>query len=154
MQKVKMSFILDKNGTPVYSVFYDQKTIIQASKLGFTLTNNDDFNSNFKITGSEKKSVDETWKPVWGEVDEIRNHYNEVTVHLKQNATNRLLDIVFRVFADGIGFRYAFPKQPAIKYFIVTDELTQFNLTGNHKAFWIPGDYDTNEYLYTTCKLS
>jgi glucan 1,4-alpha-glucosidase len=154
MQKVKMDFTLNKDAVPVYSVSYDQKTIIQPSALGFTFVNNDNFNSNFEILGSEKRSVDETWNPVWGEVKEIRNHYNEVTVHLKQNGTNRLLDIIFRVFADGVGFRYTFPKQPGIKYFIVTDELTQFNLTGNHKAFWIPGDYDTNEYPYTTCKLS
>ncbi len=154
MQKVKMDFMLNKDGVPVYSVSYDQKTIIQPSALGFTFVNNDNFGSNFEILGSEKRSVDETWKPVWGEVNEIRNHYNEVTVHLKQNGTNRLLDIIFRVFADGIGFRYEFPKQSGIKYFIVTDELTQFNLTGNHKAFWIPGDYDTNEYQYTICRLS
>jgi glucan 1,4-alpha-glucosidase len=154
MQKVKMDFTLNKDAVPVYSVSYDQKTIIQPSALGFTFVNNDNFNSNFEILGSEKRSVDETWTPVWGEVKEIRNHYNEVTVHLKQNGTNRLLDIIFRVFADGVGFRYTFPKQPGIKYFIVTDELTQFNLTGNHKVFWIPGDYDTNEYPYTTCKLS
>lgn len=154
MQKVTMDFTLNTDGVPVYSVSYDQKVIIKPSALGFTFTNNDNFNSNFEIQGSEKRSVDETWKPVWGQVNEIRNHYEEVTVHLKQHATNRLLDISFRVFADGVAFRYEFPKQPRIKYFIVTDELTQFNLTGNHKAFWIPGDYDTNEYPYTTCKIS
>ncbi len=154
MQKVKMDFTLNNGGIPVYSVSYDQKTIIKSSALGFTFVNNDNFNSNFEILGSEKRAVDETWKPVWGQVSEIRNQYEEVTVHLKQRSTNRLLDIIFRVFADGVGFRYEFPKQPGIKYFIVTDELTQFNLTGNHKAFWIPGDYDTNEYPYTTCKLS
>ena len=154
MERVKVDFTLNNDGVPAYSVSYDQKTIIKPSTLGFTLVNNDNFNSNFEILGSEKRSVDETWKPVWGQVSEIRNHYNEVTIHLKQQSTNRLLDIIFRVFADGVGFRYQFPKQPGIKYFIVTDELTQFNLTGNHKAFWIPGDYDTNEYPYTTCKLS
>jgi len=154
MQKVKMDFTLNKEGVPVYSVSYDQKIIIKPSALGFIFVNNDNFNSNFEVLGSENKSVDETWKPVWGEVKEIRNHYEQVTVHLKQNVTNRLLDIVFRVFADGVGFRYEIPKQPGVKYFIVTDELTQFNLTGNYKAFWIPGDYDTNEYPYTTSKLS
>jgi glucan 1,4-alpha-glucosidase len=154
MEKVKMDFTLSKDGVPVYSVSYDQKTIIKPSALGFTFVDNDNFHSNFEISGSEKRSVDETWKPVWGQVSEIRNHYEEVTVHLKQQFTNRLLNIIFRVFADGVGFRYEFPKQPGIKYFIVTNELTQFNLTGNHKAFWIPGDYDTNEYPYTNCKLS
>ncbi len=154
MERVKMDFTLNKSGVPVYSVSYDQKTIIKPSALGFTFVNDDNFNSNFEILGSEKSAVDETWKPVWGQVSEIRNHYEELTVHLKQQSTKRLLDIIFRVFADGVGFRYEFPKQPGIKYFIVTDELTQFNLTGNHKTFWIPGDYDTNEYPYTTCKLS
>jgi hypothetical protein len=154
MQKVKMTFILNNKGTPLYSVSYDQKVIIQPSELGFIFTNDDDFNTNFQITTSEKKSVDETWQPVWGEVNEIRNHYEQVTVHLKQNATNRLLDIVFRIFADGVGFRYEFPQQQGLAYFIVTNELTQFNLSGNHKAFWIPGDYDTNEYPYTTSRLS
>ncbi|HSQ43912.1 MAG TPA: glycoside hydrolase family 97 protein [Ginsengibacter sp.] len=153
-QKVKLNFNLNNNGVPFYSVSFDQKIVIKPSALGFTFVNNDNFNNSFEILSSERKPVDETWKPVWGQVSEIRNHYEEVTVHLKQQSTSRLLDIVFRVFADGVGFRYEFPKQPAIKYFIVTDELTQFNLTGNHKAFWIPGDYDTNEYPYTTCKLS
>ncbi len=154
MQKVNMEFVLDKNGIPFYTVYYNQKVIIKPSSLGFIFTNDDDFQRNFQITGSEKKSVDETWKPVWGEVNQIRNHYEQVTVHLQQKTSNRLLDIVFRVFADGVGFRYEFPKQPNLKYFIVTDELTQFNLTGNHKAFWIPGDYDSNEYPYTTSKIS
>lgn len=154
MQHVKLNFTLDKEGTPVYAVYYDEKPVIRPSQMGFTFTNSDDFSRNFKILGSEQKSIDETWKPVWGEVNKVRNHYNEVDVHLLQNSTNRLLDIVFRVFEDGVGFRYQFPKQPGLKYFIVTNEFTQFNLSGDHKAFWIPGDYDTNEYPYTTCKIS
>jgi hypothetical protein len=154
MQKVRLAFNLDKKGTPVYSVSFDQKMIIKRSELGFILANDDAFNSNFEMTSSEKKSVDETWKPVWGEVAEIRNHYEQVTVHLKQNGSNRLLDIVFKVFADGVGFRYEFPQQQGLTYFIVTGELTQFNLSGNHKTFWIPGDYDTNEFPYTTSRLS
>jgi Glycoside hydrolase 97. len=154
MQKVKLSFNIDKNGTPVYAVSFDQKVIIEPSSLGFMFTDNDNFSSNFQVISSEKKSVDESWKPVWGEVSDIRDHYEQVIVHLKQTGTSRLLDIVFRVFADGVGFRYEFPLQPGLGYFIVTNELTQFNLSGDHKTFWIPGDYDSNEYPYTTSKIS
>lgn len=154
MQKVKLAFDVDKNGTPEYAVSFDQKPVIQPSSLGFVFTDNDNFNNNFQIISSEKKSVDESWKPVWGEVSDIRDHYEQVTVHLKQTGTNRLLDIVFRVFADGVGFRYEFPLQPGLGYFIVTNELTQFNLSGDHKTFWIPGDYDSNEYPYTISKIS
>ena len=154
MQRVKINFMLDGKGTPLYSVTFDQKVIIQPSELGLIFSNNDAFNANFKITGSQKSSVDGTWKPLWGEVNQIRNHYEQLTVHLKQNGDGRLLDIVFRAFADGVGFRYEFPQQPGLSYFIVTRELTQFNLAGNHTAFWIPGDYDSNEYPYTTCRLS
>lgn len=154
MQKVKVNFSLNSMGSPLYSVLSDQKVIIKPSLLGFTFINNDDFSANFQITGSEKGTLDETWKPLWGQSSEIRNHYNEVRVHLRQKKTDRILDIVFRVFADGVGFRYEFPKQANIKYFIVENELTHFNLAGNHKAFWIPGDYDTSEYPYTTSHLS
>ena len=154
MNKVKLSFMLNEKGTPVYAVFYGEKQIIKPSQMGFVFSNNDDFNSGFELTGSDKNSADETWKPVWGEVSSIRNHYEQVIFHLKQKSTSRLLDIDFKVFEDGVGFRYEFPQQQNLKYFIVTDELTHFNLAGNHKTFWIPGDYDTNEYLYTTSKIS
>ena len=154
LQKVKLEFLLDTKGTPVYSVLFNGKTVIQPSKLGFVFTADDGFNNNFQLLSSEKKTVDETWKPVWGEVNEIRNHYEQLTVHLKQNTSNRLLDIVFRVFADGIGFRYEFPRQQGLTYFIVKDEMTEFNLAGDHKVFWIPGDYDSNEYTYTTSRIS
>ncbi len=150
MNKVKLSFMLDEKGTPVYEISYGEKQIIKSSQMGFVFSNNDNFNSGFEITNSEKKSVDETWKPVWGEVSTIRNHYEQIIFHLKQTNSKRLLDIDFKVFENGVGFRYEFPQQPNLKYFIVTNELTHFNLTGNHKTFWIPGNYDTNEYLYTT----
>jgi hypothetical protein len=114
----------------------------------------DDFSTGFELTGSEKKVVDESWKPVWGEVNTIRDHYEQLTLHLRQKSSGRLLDMVFRVFADGVGFRYEFPQQPGLDYFIISGELTHFNLAGDHKAFWLPGDYDTNEYLYTTSVLS
>jgi hypothetical protein len=136
-------------------VYFNQKQIVKTSSLGFALSDDSTFYKDFELLGSEKKTVDETWKPVWGEVSQIRNNYEELTVHLKHKGTaSRYLDIVFRVFADGVGFRYVFPKQADLKYFIVTNEFTHFNLTGDHKAFWIPGDYDTNEYPYTTSKLS
>ncbi len=145
--KVKLDFFLDKNGSPVYEVTYNNKIIIAPSRLGFALNTDSLFYNSFTVTGTERNSFDQTWQTVWGETKDIRNHYEELTVHLKSSRdTGVLLNIIFRVFEDGVGFRYEFPLQPKLKYFIVTDELTQFNLTGNHKTFWIPGDYDTNEY--------
>jgi len=155
MNKVRLEFTLDDKGQPTYSVYYGDKTVIKPSEMGFTLANDSAFDKHFIVTGSETSSVDENWKPVWGEVSTIRNHYNQVTVHLKQkNSPNRLMNIIFRVFEDGVGFRYEFPRQPNLRYFIVSDELTSFSLAGDNKTFWIPGDYDSNEYLYTTSKIS
>jgi hypothetical protein len=155
LNKIKLDFILDANGRPVYSVYFGQTPVIKPSHLGIKLLNDNNFDDHFELTGTEKKSVDETWNPVWGDVSKIRNHYEQVTVHLKQQTgQKRLLDIVFRVFEDGVGFRYEFPPQPNLKYFIVSDELTEFSLTGDHKTFWIPGDYDSNEYPYTISPLS
>jgi glucan 1,4-alpha-glucosidase len=155
MGNIKVSFILDEKGAPQYAVTYKEKVVINPSSMGFILEGKKSFNSNFVLLGSDKKNVDETWTPVWGEVNSIRNHYNQLTVQLQEkDAPKRLLNIVFKVYEDGIGFRYEFPGQPDLKYFIVTDETTSFNLTGDHKTFWIPGDYDSNEYPYTTSKLS
>jgi len=154
MDKVKLDFVLDA-GRPLYRVYYDNKPVINSSYLGIKLANDVAFDKDFKLVGSEKTTIDETWTPVWGEVNKIRNHYEQVTIHLKQqNAPGRLLNIIFRVFADGVGFRYEFPKQPNFNYFIVSDELTEFSLTGDHKTFWIPGDYDSNEYPYTISPIS
>lgn len=153
--KSKLSFGLDSKGTPVYEVTYNDKPVIKPSRLGFKLNVDSLFYISFRLTGTEKKSVDETWQPVWGETKNIRNHYEQLVVHLQSTQSlGRLLNIIFRVFEEGVAFRYEFPAQPNLKYFIVTDELTQFNLTGNHKTFWIPGDYDSNEYLYTTSSIS
>jgi hypothetical protein len=155
MGNMKLLFSIEQGGVPCYSVDYLDKPVIKPSKLGFILAGNNSFNNNFIVTGTETKTIDDNWKPVWGEVSQIRDHYTQLTVHLKEQAgEGRLLDIIFRVFADGVGFRYTFPKQAGLKYFIVTDELTEFNLTGDHKTFWIPGDYDSNEYKYTTSKIS
>lgn len=155
MNKVKLEFTLDQAGSPHYAVSYNNSLAIKPSRLGFKLADDSTFYKGFKWIGTDKKNVDETWAPVWGEVSKIRNHYEQVTVHLQQSAgLKRSLDIVFRVFEDGVGFRYEFPGQPNLNYFIVTDELTEFALTGDDKAFWIPGDYDSNEYTYTTSKIS
>jgi len=154
LNKVKLEFMLDERGAPNYAVYFNNSPIVKKSKLGIALNEDVALANNFELLSTDKKQVDETWSPVWGEVSHIRNHYEQATVHLKQHSTNRLMNIVFRVFEDGVGFRYEFPKQPNLKYFIVSDELTEFSLTGDHKTFWIPGDYDTNEYRYTTSGLS
>lgn len=152
-ENVGLSFQLDANGSPVYELRYKKQEVIRPSKMGFSLDADSNFNQGFRILSSEKRQTDETWRPVWGEESSIRNNYEELTIHL-QHRSGRLLDIVFRVFADGLGFRYIFPQQPLLKYFVVKDEYTEFNLTGNHSAFWIPGDYDTNEYSYTKSRIS
>jgi len=155
MNSVKLDFMLDPSGQPLYKVYFGDKPVINNSYLGIKLANDSAFDKHFKITGSEKTEVDEYWVPVWGEVSKIRNHYEQLTVHLKQpGAPGRLMNIIFRVFADGVGFRYEFPNQPNLKYFTVSDELTEFSLTGDNKTFWIPGDYDSNEYPYTVSPIS
>ncbi len=155
MNKVKFDFMLDADGRPVYDVFYGAQPVIKPSHMGIKLANDASFDDHFEITGKEWKTVDETWEPVWGEMSHIRNHYEQVIIHLKQqNAPKRSLDIIFRVFADGVAFRYEFPEQPNLKYFIVSDELTEFALSGDNKTFWIPGDYDSNEYSYTVSPIS
>ena len=154
MENIQLDVSLNAAGVPVYAVSYKNKPVIAPSEMGFVLMDAKNLHSHFVLLNTETKSVDETWQPVWGEVKNIRNHYQQLTVHLKQKTTNLLLNIVFKVFADGVGFRYEFPLQPGLKYFIVANELTQFNLTGDHKTFWIPGDYDSNEYPYSTTKLS
>ncbi|MCU0470021.1 MAG: glycoside hydrolase family 97 protein [Arcicella sp.] len=148
------------NGEATYEVFYKDKIIIEPSSLGFSLNKPKITLQKFEVIAVDSSVFDETWKPVWGEVSSIRNHYKQLKIRLKdKNKAENLLNIIFRVFDDGVGFRYEFPKESAgqpnaLKHLIVKDELTTFNLAGNHKAFWIPGDYDTNEYLYNTTKLS
>ena len=150
-----MSFSLLKDGTPTYELSYKNKPIIKSSKLGFELKNDKNSLLNgFVITNSKTATFDETWKPVWGEVAQIRNHYNELAVTLNQKSTDRILVIRFRLFDDGLGFRYEFPEQKNLVYFVIKEEKTQFAMTGNHTANWISGDYDTQEYDYTTSKLS
>lgn len=153
--KIKLRFSLDEAGRAGYALDYNGKAVIQRSQMGFTLAGDSAFNQQLTIIGTEKNTVNQSWKPVWGEVSSITNNYEELTVRLKQkNSPGRLINIIFRVFNDGLGFRYEFPKQPGLKYFTISGELTEFRLTGDHQAFWIPADYDTNEYKYTTSKLS
>ena len=150
-----MEFSLLKDGTPTYSLTYKNKEVIKPSKLGLELKNDKkSLLNDFVVVDSKTSTFDETWQPVWGEVNKIRNHYNELAVTLNQKETDRKIIIRFRLFADGLGFRYEFPAQKNLTYFIVKEEKTQFAMTADHTAFWIPGDYDTQEYDYTQSKLS
>ena len=149
-----LDFTVNAQGEPVYQLFYQGKAVVKPSKLGLELKDDPGLMSNFTLTGTETSTFDETWKPVWGEVAQIRNHYNELAVTLEQKAQNRNMIIRFRLYNDGLGFRYEFPLQRNLNYFIVKEEHTQFAMTGDHLAFWIPGDYDTQEYDYTESKLS
>jgi len=153
--KFTMVFSLETDGTPGYMLSYKGHVVIKPSKLGLELKNDKQSLLNgFEITRTDTSSFDETWKPVWGEVATIRNHYNEMAVTLSQKETGRQMMIRFRLFDDGLGFRYEFPSQKNLVYFVIKEERTQFAMTGDHTAFWIAGGYDTQEYDYTESKLS
>lgn len=171
-----MNFSLNQEGAPVYDLTYKNKAVIKPSTLGLELKKEDankkttfdwkertdkdllDAKTNlmtgFTIKDTETSTFDETWKPVWGEESEIRNHYNELAVTLQQPENDRYIIIRFRLFNDGLGFRYEFPQQKNLNYFVIKEERSQFAMAGDHTAFWIPGDYDTQEYDYTTSRLS
>ncbi|HWS61082.1 MAG TPA: glycoside hydrolase family 97 protein, partial [Flavobacterium sp.] len=169
-EKFIMKFSLLSDGTPTYDLSYKGKLVVKTSKLGFEIKNNKNSTwdnisgtankketsllNDFIISETKTTSFDETWKPVWGEDATIRNHYNEMAISLTQKETNRQMTIRFRLFNDGLGFRYEFPMQKNFTYFIIKEERTQFAMTGDHTAFWIAGDYDTQEYDYTESKLS
>jgi len=153
--KISVKLIHESDGQIKYSVTYKQNHFIRPSLLGFRLNNPAVELSKFDELSHSNKTIDETWTSVWGEVKQIRNYCHELTVKLKdRSGSNILINVIFRVFDDGIGFRYEFPQQPALNHFIVGDELTQFAMSGDHTAFWIPGDYDTNEYAYYHSRLS
>ena len=153
--KFVMEFTLLNDGTPSYSLNYKSKAVVKSSKLGLELKNDKkSLLNDFTVINTKTATFDESWKPVWGEVASIRNHYNELSVTLNQKETERQIVIRFRLFDDGLGFRYEFPSQKNLTYFVIKEERTQFAMTGDHTAFWIPGDYDTQEYDYTTSKLS
>lgn len=153
--EVAMSFTFTEEGTPLYSLSYKGKQVIRPSRLGLEL-HKDKYSllRDFKVADTEAREVDETWNPVWGEESQIRNRYNEMTVKMVQDLTNRKLNIRFRLFDEGLAFRYEFPEQREMAYLTIKEERTQFAMTGNHTAWWIAGDYDTQEYDYTRSRLS
>ena len=152
--QLKLNFSVNMQGEPVYELSYKGKEVIKPSKLGLELKNDPGLINGFTLADIKTSAFDETWEPVWGEVKQIRNHYNEMAVTLDQKAQDRNIIIRFRLFDDGLGFRYEFPLQKNLNYFVIKEERTQFAMTGDHKAFWIPGDYDTQEYDFTESKLS
>lgn len=150
-----MDFSLSSTGEPTYLLNFKQKEVIRSSKLGFQIKKDSiSLKDDFVVVDTQESSFDQCWEPVWGEESSIRNHYNELLVKLKQQSTQRALNIRFRLFDDGLGFRYEFPEQDQLIYFVIEEERTEFAMTGDHTAFWIPGDYDTQEYDYTKSKLS
>lgn len=149
-----LDFSLNNQGEPVYQVTYKGKEVVKPSKLGVSIKDEMALTAGFSITNSVQTTVNESWNPVLGEEKTIKNHYNQATYQLTQKETNRRLDIVFKVYDEGVAFRYEFPFQDSVNYFIISDENTEFNLAGNHKTFWIPGDYDSQEYVYFETKLS
>src|SRR4030095_2950926 len=154
-RRLSLSFALTNDGEPAYRLSIAGRPVVLQSSLGIELKDLPALTKGFTVVSADVTDTDETWEPVWGEVKRIRNRYRELTVTLQQaSVNNRRMIIRFRLFDDGLGFRYEFPDQNGLRYFIVSDERTQFKLTGDHKAFWIPGDYDTNEYAYFTTPLS
>jgi hypothetical protein len=151
---ITLSFHKNDNGNISYEMFFKNKLVIKPSSLGFKLSKPEVILNQFDIIKIDSSSFDESWKPVWGEQSLIRNNYHELSISLKNNTSGIVIKIVFRVYNEGMGFRYEFPEQQNLNHFIIADELTTFTLTDDHKTFWIPGDYDTNEYAYSTTKLS
>ena len=173
---MEMTFQLTAEGTPQYALNYGDQKVILPSDLGFefrgvlkaqkivynadgTISKEDrqpcnSFYDGFSLESVETSTFDETWEPVWGEEAQIRNHYNELLVNLVQTSTDRKMAIRFRLYDDGLGFRYEFPYQSKLSYFVIKEEMTQFALAGDHTAWWVPGDYDTQEYNFTECRLS
>lgn len=175
--RLQLDFSLDKDGRPTYQLSLRGKNLVAPSKMGYQfkkpnpdkstdfdwkpskatdkeLERDANFYSSFEVLKYNNASFDETWTPVWGEESKIRNNYNEMLVELNQNTTNRKMNVRFRLFNDGLGFRYEFPDQKNLTYFTVAEELTEFAMTGDHKAWWIAGDYDTQEYEFQNTRLS
>ena len=171
---LQMEFYLDADGVPTYSLDRGDVEVMLPSALGFELrgvvkaqglkydgdkpVKYDEvdpyfFNSGFELLGTEEGTLDETWSPVWGEEAQIRNNYNELLVRLRHKADGKLMDIRFRLYDDGMGFRYEFPAQE-MTHFVIKEELSEFNCAQDNTAWWIPGDFDNQELEYATTKLS
>ena len=146
---LKLNVSVNEKGEPVYELSYKGKEVIKPSKLGLELKDDPGLMDGFTLSDAKTSSFDETWEPVWGEVKQIRNNYNELAITLDQKAQDRKMVIRFRLYNDGLGFRYEFPQQKNLNYFVIKEEHSQFAMAGDHTAFWIPGDYDTQEYDYT-----
>lgn len=151
---IVVDFSLNGNGVPTYKINYKNKAVVKPSTLGIELNEENSLMDSFRINNTSTSSFDETWQPVWGETRNIRNHYNELFVELEKPSNGRFMNLRFRVYDDGVGFRYEFPQQKYLPYFVVKAEHTQFAMSGDNTAWWIPGDYDTQEYDYTESKLS
>ena len=172
--RLAMEFTIDGSGKPEYSLKYGDETVVRPSGMGFLLrgvmqaskinygdpiTKTDalperTFTDGFRVLGTDTTSFDEVWEPVWGEESEIRNHYNELAVRLEKETTGELMTVRFRLYDDGLGFRYEFPGMQKLDYFVIKEEMTEFAMDGDHFSWWIPGDYDTQEYEYTESRLS
>ena len=158
-----LTFQLAPGGVPTYSLDYKGKAVVLPSRLGLELARDKhasrgmreaDLLDGFTLKSEQTSSFDETWEPVWGETKSIRNHYNEYVAVLQQQKERREILIRFRVYDDGIGLRYEFPQQPELNYFIIKEERTEFALAGDHMAWWITADYDTQEYPIQQTRLS
>lgn len=149
-----LDFSLTSTGIPQYQLDYKGLEVIRPSRLGFEIKKGKHLDSDFEVVSVDTATVDETWAPVWGEESSIRNHYKEMLVNLKQKESGNLMSVRFRLFNDGLGFRYEFPMQKKLSYFVITDELTEFAMPGDIQAWWIPADYDTQEFEYTHSRLS
>jgi len=152
-KKLQLRFSLSTKGEPIYELFLGKKTVLLPSKLGIKIKDKVGFTENLKILKVDSSLVDNSWNPIWGEVKTIRNNYKELAISLENSEKSQVL-VRFRLFDDGLGFRYEFEEQKNLQYFTLSDEISEFALTADHKSFWISGDYNTNEYTYTTSKIS
>ena len=153
-KQLNIAFSVSDKGVPTYQIQYNQKPVILESSMGFELVQDDDLMEDFKVLDVIYDTKDEVWSPVWGEEREIRNHYNEMLIAVEQRESKRRMNIRFRVYNEGVGFRYEFPTQENLGNFVIKHERTSFVLTGDHIAHWIPGDYDTQEFDYMTSRIS